>query len=160
MADEQEQVKGRAAPQSKETVVEKGRASAAPGEIDPSADQGDRQAVAAAQLAVAPVKTLGMKKAEEAKKPAKTEGLSPREAAIAAGERSYVDESGKTRYIDPDEFDKPQVQENIPTDVCLNCKHHGVESVLNDNGFCEECGFKLSRLSNMQLEPAPRSLSS
>lgn len=149
---------GRAQPQSDDTKVEKGRANAAPGEIDPSADQGNREQQLAAQLAAAPVKTLDMKKEEDKKSEEEVEDLSPREAALKNRQTQYVDEDGTTKYIDPDEFEEVPTHEQIPTDVCLNCKHHGVESKLSESGFCTNCGFKLNRIANMQLEPKPRSL--
>jgi len=134
-----------ATPQDKETKVETGHASAAPGEIDPSADQSNRSDVLAAQLASAPVKTLDVQKAEEAKK---------------SHETSFVNESGETEFVDPDELEVVEVHETIPTDVCINCKHQGRESQLDDKGFCKKCGFKLNRLHNIQLEPAQRPLNS
>lgn len=166
-ADKPENSQHRAQPQSKETTVEAGRAGAAPGEVDPSADQGDRNQALAAQMQVTPVRTLDMKKADEkkAKEEAETKAkqeekeLSPREQAIAEGRNSFVNKDGEEEFIDPDELVKEEVHETIPTDTCLNCRNHGRGDVpLNKNGFCTRCGFKLSQVHNMSLEPGRKAL--
>lgn len=129
-----------ASPQSKDTVVETGRATAAEGEINPSADQGNRGDVIAAQMAVTPVRTLAMAKAEVTKK--------------SKVDKTIINDMGEIEYVDPDDLETTQIKESIPTDVCLNCKNQGRDSKLDDKGFCKVCGFKLNRLRNIQLEPA------
>jgi len=124
-----------------ETKIEEATplADVSKGEISPAADQSDRGGEIAARMAVTPVR---MKQAVVEKE---------------VKEGKFINEDGDEEFVDPDDLETTVVNEEFPRTVCINCRNHDRGDVpLDDRGFCKRCGFKLSRVHNMALEPAKK----
>jgi hypothetical protein len=151
---EQTQKPGRAHEQTSETEVKDGPISTVADEQSPAADQSNRDAEMAARMAVTPPKTRG----DEKKANGEDEGEVYQQRLSRSAAASEFDDEGKpTKFVDPDDLEAEVVNESFPTTYCQNCKNHGRGEVkLDKKGFCEQCGFKLNRVSNRALEPAQK----